>query len=62
MQFSESKDGLGQQYSTPSDVVGTKLSDVIIVGRGVYKANDPKSEAIKYQEAGWKSYVERLGK
>lgn len=55
-------DGLGQQYQAPSEVIGTKLSDIIIVGRGIYSSPDPKAEAIKYQEAGWKSYEERLSK
>jgi len=59
VQFNEKGDGLGQQYQSPNDVVGTKYSDVIIVGRGIYTASDPKAEAIKYQEAAWKSYVDR---
>lgn len=62
VQFNEKGDGLGQQYQSPSDVIGTKNSDVIIVGRGIYLAADPKAEAIKYQEAAWDSYVERTTK
>jgi len=59
VQFNEKGDGLGQQYQAPSDVVGTKFSDVIIVGRGIYLSQDPKAEAIKYQQAAWASYLER---
>jgi len=45
-------DDLGQKYSTPQDVVAAG-SDVIIVGRGIYQAEDPLVEAEKYREAGW---------
>lgn len=50
-------DSLGQQYNTPEIVIGQNQSDVIIVGRGITEASDPKSEAIKYQQAGWQAYV-----
>jgi len=54
-------DGLGQQYRTPDLVLVEKQSDVIIVGRGIYQAEDPKSMAKKYMEAGWKAYQKSLG-
>ena len=49
-------DKLGQQYNTPENVIGKQGSDVIIVGRGIYEADDPVAEAKKYKEAGWKAY------
>lgn len=52
-------DNLGQQYNTPEKVIKENESDVIIVGRGVYQADDPVQEAKKYREAGWKAYQER---
>ncbi|KAJ8086758.1 orotidine 5'-phosphate decarboxylase [Marasmius tenuissimus] len=58
-------DGMGQQYRTPREVVLESGCDVIIVGRGVY-GKDPsatdaiRAQAIRYKEAGWKAYEERV--
>lgn len=54
-------DNLGQQYNTPEKVIGENLSDVIIVGRGIYEAENPLEEAKKYREAGWQAYSKRCG-
>jgi len=53
-------DSLGQNYLTPQKVMGERCSDVMIVGRGIYQAEDPASESQKYREAGWKAYQKRL--
>ena len=55
-------DALGQQYDTPEHVISEKKSDVIIVGRGIYEAEDVVAEAKMYREAGWRAYVERISK
>ncbi len=55
-------DTLGQQYLSPETVIGVRESDIIIVGRGIYEADDPLSEAKKYREAGWNAYQQRIKK
>lgn len=52
-------DGLGQQYQTPEFVVKEEGSDIIIVGRGIYEADDPIREAERYRQISWRAYLER---
>ncbi|KAH6613350.1 Orotidine 5'-phosphate decarboxylase domain-containing protein [Chaetomium tenue] len=54
-------DGLGQQYNTPSKLVGVCGTDIVIVGRGIISAGDPPSEAERYRRKAWKAYLARLG-
>ena len=58
--LAESGDNLGQQYNSPDHVIGTLGSDVINVGRGIYKSKDIPAEANRYREAGWKAYENSL--
>jgi uridine monophosphate synthetase len=60
VQKSAGGDGKGQQYNTPHKVVAELGTDVIIVGRGVYAAEDRKAEALEYRRQGWAAYEERL--
>ncbi len=57
-----SKDQFGQQYLTPSDAITCNGSDIIIVGRGLYEASNPKATAKQYQKAGWEAYLQRSQK
>jgi len=58
--MSSAGDNLGQQYNTPDKVIRENLSDVIIVGRGIYEAPDSVGAAKEYQKAGWEAYLESL--
>ena len=61
VQLSAGGDNLGQQYLTPSDVIINRGSDVIIVGRGVYQAEDPIKAAVQYKEEAFAAYLQRIG-
>jgi len=55
-------DGLGQQYNTPRKLIFEQGCDVIIVGRGIVRAQDRRAEAERYKKAAWDAYEERVGK
>lgn len=54
-------DSLGQQYNTPRKLILEQGCDIIIVGRGIVRAQDRKGEAERYMAEGWKAYLERVG-
>lgn len=56
----QTKDNLGQNYNSPDYVIKTKLSDIVIVGRGICNAKDPLAAAKQYREMAWNAYQERL--
>ncbi|EKD19814.1 uncharacterized protein L3040_002501 [Drepanopeziza brunnea f. sp. 'multigermtubi'] len=53
-------DGMGQQYNTPQKLIGTMGNDIVIVGRGIIKADDPVREAERYRKKAWQAYEERI--
>ncbi|ORY70269.1 Orotidine 5'-phosphate decarboxylase [Pseudomassariella vexata] len=56
--LSESGDELGQHCQTPASAI-SRGSDFIIADRGIYAAEVPVDAARRYQEAGWKAYLQR---
>ncbi|KAL6705646.1 orotidine 5'-phosphate decarboxylase [Coniothyrium glycines] len=55
-------DALGQQYNTPRKLIFEQGCDIIIVGRGIVRAQDRKAEAERYRKSAWAAYEERIGK
>lgn len=61
VQMQTGGDVLGQQYTTPEEVLCNKGSDLIIVGRGILEAPDRLKAAELYKKSGWQAYKKRLG-
>ena len=53
-------DGKGQQYNTPQHVFKNLHTDFMIVGRGIYKAENTEKSALNYKMKGWEAYLESL--
>ncbi len=60
--LADSGDGKGQQYNTPEHVFTMLHTDFIIVGRGIYKAENPEAAAALYKNEGWNAYLSSLEK
>ncbi|WP_027376520.1 orotidine-5'-phosphate decarboxylase [Kaistella palustris] len=58
--LADSADGKGQQYNTPEHAFSQLETDFIIVGRGIYKADDAEQAALSYKIAGWQAYEQSL--
>lgn len=56
--LSDSQDALGQQFRHPYTLC-REFSDIIAVGRGVYRAENPAAAARRYRSEAWRGYTER---
>lgn len=52
----QTDDNLGQQYHTPEYVIQQLNTDIIIVGRGIYRSKNQKLAAQQYKVAGWQAF------
>lgn len=52
-------DQAGQVYNNPEVAFAERGTDLMIVGRGIYQADNPAEAAKAYQEAGWAAYHSR---
>lgn len=59
VQLTKSTDDLGQQYNTPQDVVNSG-GDLIVVGRGITKAENKLSAVLEYKRVLWEAYQNRI--
>lgn len=50
-------DHLGQHYISPERAITQNGTDVIIVGRGIYQANNPLISAQQYRKLAWEAYL-----
>ena len=60
VQMNSVADQLGQQYNTPEKAIIDRGADVIIVGRGIVTAEDPKAKAKEYKKVGWTALTNRI--
>lgn len=60
IKLQQGSDSLGQQYNTPESAILEHGTDVIIVGRGIIGASDPRAEATLYRQRGWQAYTQRV--
>ena len=54
----DSNDKFDQKYRTPSQAIKENGADIIIVGRGITKATDPRKASQNYQTEAYNAYLE----
>lgn len=55
--FCSKEDHLGQRYNTPESAISQNKSDIIIVGRGIYKSENPRKSAMLYKQKSWDLFL-----
>jgi len=56
VKLQKGKDSLGQRYRTVDEIIAKNRSDIIIVGRDITHASNPKAQAILYRDKAWSLY------
>jgi orotidine 5'-phosphate decarboxylase subfamily 1 len=56
VKLQKGKDALGQQYRTVEEILLKNKRDMIIVGRDITHASDPKQQAVLYRNKAWGIY------
>lgn len=56
----DSNDKFDQNYTSPSKAIKEKGADIIIVGRGISKSNEPGRMSKMYKEEAYLAYKELL--
>ena len=56
----QKKDGMGQTYNHPDEAFSKRGVDIMIVGRGIYQAQNPRLQSEIYRKIGWESYLKRF--
>lgn len=60
VQWQQTQDCLGQQYISPEQAIIQHKTDIVIVGRGIYQAEQPREQAQRYRKAAWNAYQQIL--
>jgi len=60
VQLKPGKDALGQRYMSLDEAIAGG-ADLVIVGRGIYGAEDPVAAAKLYREKAWEAVEARRG-
>jgi len=54
------EDNIDQQYRSPNKAIIDDGCDIVIVGRGIYRADNIKEKTKEYQQICWDSYQHKL--
>lgn len=56
----DTNDKFDQNYTTPNQAIKERGADIIIVGRGISKSEDPSKTSKNYQIEAFKAYEESI--
>lgn len=59
VQIGKDGDSMGQQYRTPEKAIIEEHCDIVIVGRGIYRADNISHAAKSYRELSWSAYLRK---